>query len=338
MWFKIKKIFSLFIKVVLPLLLGGGLLWYIYKDIDLGQMGEVFGSGIRYEFLLLSLVFGLGGNMLRGLRWGLLVEPLGFKPRKLLLMLAVVGNYAVNLVLPRVGEIWRCGIVAKYEKQPFSKLFGTLLVDRLYDILVIGVVLLLSFVLTPHFFLAIFEGQTPSASAASLEQAVVWAAIFAACVAVLWGGVVIFRRFAFFARVREFFANVLDGLRSLWTMKRKGQFFLYTLAIWGSYFLYFYTTFFAFDFTRSLSPAYGLAVFALTCVSVIVPVQGAIGPWHFVVILGLASLGVLRADAAAFALIVHTSQTLWVALTGLASVLSLPIIYKNEKTPDNSYE
>ena len=332
MWLKIKRLFSQFIKIVLPLLLGCGLLWYIYKDIEFGQIAEVLTSGIRYEWLLFSLIFGLAGNLFRGLRWGLLTVPLGYKPRKLLLMLAVVGNYGVNLVLPRIGEVWRCGIVAKYEKQSFSKLFGTLLVDRLYDVIAIAVILLLSFFLTPRLFLSFFEGQTPSVSGFSWQQAAVWAAIFAAVAVVLWGGVVLVRRFAFFGRIRRFFANVLDGLRSFWTIEHKWRFLFYSLAIWGAYFLYFYTTFFAFEFTRSFSPACGLAIFALTCVSVIVPVQGAIGPWHFVVILGLTSLGVPRGDAAAFALIVHTLQTLWVAVTGLASVLAIPIIYKNEKS------
>ena len=331
MWSGIKKIAVNFLKIVLPLVLGGLLLWYIYKDIEFGQITQVLNSDIRYGYLLLSLVFGLGANMIRGLRWGLLVESLGYKPRKTLLMLAVVGNYGVNLVLPRVGEVWRCGIVAKYDKQPFSKLFGTLIVDRLYDVIAIAVIFALSFVLTPGFYASLFKDG--HSTAFSLHDALLWGGALLAASVLVWGVFVVIRRFAFYARVRLFFANVLDGLRSFWTMKHKGCFVAYTIAVWGGYFLYFYLTFFAFGFTRDLSPAYGFAIFVLTCAGVMVPVQGGVGPWHFVVILGLTSLGVARGDAAAFALIVHTLQTLWVALTGFACVLAIPIIYNNPKTP-----
>jgi len=330
MWSGIKKISVNFLKIVLPLVLGGLLLWYIYKDIELGQIAQVLNSDIRYGYLLLSLVFGLGANMLRGLRWGLLIEPLGYKPRKTLLMLAVVGNYGVNLVLPRVGEVWRCGIVAKYDNQLFSKLFGTLIVDRLYDLIAIAAIFLLSFVLTPGFYLSLFQDE-PSA-AFSLHNALLWGGALLVALVLAWGVFVVVRHFAFYARIKRFFANVLDGLRSFWAMKHKGRFLAYTIGVWGGYFLYFYLTFFAFGFTHELSPAYGLAIFVLTCVGVMVPVQGGVGPWHFVVILGLVSLGIARGDAAAFALIVHTLQTLWVALTGFACVLAIPIVYNNPKT------
>ena len=338
MWLKIKKIFVGFVKIAVPLFLGGGLLWYIYRDIEFGQIAEVFNKGVRYEFLLLSLPFGLAANMLRGLRWNLLVEPLGYKPRKGLLMLAVVGNYAVNLVLPRIGEVWRCGVVAKYEKQSFSKLFGTLLVDRLYDIIAIAVIVFLSVCLAPQFFFSIFKGQAPLSAGFSLQEAAMWGAILLVSAALIWGATVVVRRVAFFARIKEFFNNLFDGLRTFWTMKHKGQFLLYTIVIWGCNFLYFYTTFFAFEFTRPFSAVYAFAIFTLTCISVIVPVQGAIGPWHFVVILGLTLLGVSRGDAAAFALIVHTSQTLWVALSGFACVLAVPFLYKTKELPDENNE
>ena len=331
MWSGIKKNAVNFLKIAFPLVLGGLLLWYIYKDIEFGQIARVLNSDIRYGYLLLSLVFGLGANMLRGLRWGLLVEPLGYRPRKVLLMLAVVGNYGVNLVLPRVGEVWRCGIVAKYDNQPFSKLFGTLIVDRLYDVIAIAVIFALSFVLTPGFYASLFK-EEPSA-AFSLHDVLLWGGVLLAALALVCGAFVVIRHFAFYARIQRFFANVFDGLRSFWTMKHKGRFLAYTIAVWGCYFLYFYLTFFAFGFTRELSPAYGFAIFMLTCAGIMVPVQGGVGPWHFVVILGLTSLGVVRSDAAAFALIVLTLQTLWVALTGFACVLAIPIIYNKPKTP-----
>ena len=82
---------------------------------------------ISYWFLLL---FGLFANVVRGLRWGLLISSLGERFKMSNIIYAVLGNYAVNMVLPRVGEVWRCGIITKYDKIPFTKLLGTLLIDR----------------------------------------------------------------------------------------------------------------------------------------------------------------------------------------------------------------
>ncbi|MDD6210073.1 MAG: lysylphosphatidylglycerol synthase transmembrane domain-containing protein [Bacteroidales bacterium] len=327
---KIKKVSVSIIKVFLPLLLGGLLLWYIYKDIEFSSIWKVVNSGVRYEFLLLSLIFGLGANMIRGLRWQLLINPLGYKTKRWMLILSVWGNYAVNLVLPRIGEIWRCGVVSKYENIPFSKVLGTLLVDRLYDTIAVLFLLLASFCMSPRFYFSIFKGKIPFISDITVEKILLFTAVFIVVLLILWILVKMTHRSSFFIRIKTFMLNVLTGFRSFWAMEHKWLFLFYTIGIWLGYFLYFYITFFAFGFTEALSPVYGLFVFVLTCISVAVPVQGAIGPWHFVVILGLTSLGIQQSDAAAFALIVHTLQTLWIALTGLLAVIALPVFYKSK--------
>ena len=125
-------------------------------------------------------------------------------------------------------------------------------------------------------------------------------------------------------KATEMLKNVWEGIRSLWRMEHKIQFTVQTFAIWIGYFLYFYITFFAFDFTRDLGVRIGLIAFAMSSLGVAVPVQGGIGVWHFMVISTFVAFGVNETDAAAFALVVFTVQTAWVALTGLFGIFALP--------------
>ncbi|HJA88186.1 MAG TPA: flippase-like domain-containing protein, partial [Candidatus Parabacteroides intestinavium] len=120
--------------------------------------------------------------------------------------------------------------------------------------------------------------------------------------------------------------NIWTGIKSVWVMERKGLFLVQTLLIWLGYFLYFYITFYAFDFTRDLGISVGLIAFTMSSIGVAVPVQGGIGPWHFMVIATLTCFGVNENDAAAFALVVHTIQTAWVAVCGLLGVAALPVL------------
>ena len=101
--------------------------------------------------------------------------------------------------------------------------------------------------------------------------------------------------------------------------------------IWGGYFCYFYITFYAFDFTRDLGITVGLIAFTMSSIGVAVPVQAGIGAWHFMVIATLVCFGVNENDAAAFALVVHTVQTVWTVLCGLFGIVALPLT--NKETP-----
>ena len=141
----IKSIAGVSIKVFLPLVLGCLLLWFLYRNMDLSEIWGVIRTGVDYRIILFSLLFGLGANVMRGLRWGLLIQSLGEKFRMRNAVYAVLGNYAVNLVLPRVGEVWRCGMLTKYDKLSFTKLLGTLLIDRVSDFVAVGLITLFIF-------------------------------------------------------------------------------------------------------------------------------------------------------------------------------------------------
>ncbi len=127
--------------------------------------------------------------------------------------------------------------------------------------------------------------------------------------------------------------SIWEGILSIAQMKERIPFILYSIAIWLGYFLFFYTSFFAFDFTANLPLSAGCIAFVLSSLSVVAPVQAGLGAWHFMVIVALTNFGVSRDEAGIFALIVHFVQTASITLSGLVCIIALPIIndgYKRE--------
>lgn len=334
-----KSMFRTIVKVVIPLAFGCLLLWYLYREMDFQEIIQVIKKGVRYDIILFSLLFGLGANIIRSYRWGLLIGSLGERFRIKNIIYAVLGNYALNLVLPRVGEVWRCGIVTRYEKISFTKLLGTLFVDRISDSIMVGLITLFIFIFNFNFFTsflarnpALLDGFQTMFNSIWLYVTIVLAAI------VLWFIFTYMKNFTLVKKAKEMLNNIWAGIKSIWLMKQKGLFLLQTLLIWVGYFFYFYITFYAFDFTRDLGVGVGLIAFTMSSIGVAVPVQGGIGPWHFMVIATLVLFGVKETDAAAFALVVHTMQTVWTGLCGLFGIIALPIINKEYKPATDTTE
>lgn len=329
----IKSVARISIKIFLPLALGCLLLWYLYRNMDLSEIWSVAKSGIDYEFILLSLLFGLAANTMRGVRWALLIRSMGERFRLSNAVFAVLGNYAVNLVLPRVGEVWRCGVMAKYENLSFSKLLGTLLIDRVSDLVSVGLITLFIFIFHIDFFLSFFHNNPQLIDGFYAMFHSIWIYVFLVILSVLiWFVFKYMSNFTLVQKMKGMLENIWLGIKSVWVMKEKGKFLLETALIWFGYFCYFYITFYAFGFTKDLGVSVGLIAFTMSSIGVAVPVQGAIGPWHFMVISTLVCFGVKENDAAAFALVVHAIQTIWTGLCGLFGVLILPIINRNPKT------
>jgi len=325
----LKKFIRSTIRILLPLSLGCLLLWYLYKDQNWSDMTAIFKKGVRFDIILFSLLFGMGANIARGYRWGLLIDSLGERVKRSNTILAVFGNYAINMVLPRVGEIWRCSEVAKHEKVSFSKLLGTLLVDRVMDMLVVAVLTVSLFIFNISFFKRYFAKNPTILDGFYTMFTSVWMYIgLVAVIVIIW---LLFTKGGHLTVVqkgRNVVLNVWEGIKSLWKMEHKIRFSIQTLLIWGGYFCFFYTTFFAFGFTHELGIRIGLIAFAMSSIGVAVPVQGGIGVWHFMVISTLVCFGVADSDAATFAFIVYAIQTIWIVILGLISIVALPIINK----------
>lgn len=318
------------LRLILPLALGVLLLWLLYRNMDWGEIRQVIRANLNYGVLAISLIFGLVSNLIRGMRWHLLVQPIipsdEPKPKLMNAICAVLGSYTVNMGIPRAGELWRCAIYKRYEGVSFSSLFGTLINDRLADIISLLLILMGVLVGYREFFLGFFMDNPEQLY--KLQRLVYSPWLYVAItlgVVGLFGFVALLRKRPN-NRLSQMMYSILEGIGSIRTMPHRGRFILYSLLIWVGYFFYFYTTFYAFPFTRDLGLDVALIAFTMSSLSALAPVQAGMGPWHFMVITTLTAYGVGRSDAGAFALIVHTTQTLWITLIGLIGIILLPII------------
>ncbi|MDR1102714.1 MAG: flippase-like domain-containing protein [Tannerella sp.] len=317
------------LKIFIPLALGVVILYFVYAKTDFNELWANI-LGTNWYVLTFSLIFGLSGNLIRGLRWDLLIRPLGYRPRRSSLIYAVLGNYAVNFALPRAGEIWRCGVVAKEEKIPLTRLIGTLLVDRLFDTVMVALIFLLAISVNTRIFFRNMHGFNLPGWLLSPSFYLACALSLALAVAVMF----LLRRNAVMKKVIRFFATLWQDLLQIRRMEQKTRFLIYTLGIWVSYFLYFYITFYAFDFTAGLGFTAGLFIFAVSSISMAVPSNGGLGPWQAAIVFGLSAFRVDLIQAKAFATAVFAFQSLWVVLCGLFGIAMLSL--KGEKTKEQS--
>lgn len=320
------------VKFALPILLAVGFIWWLYRDIDLETLRHQFHS-MHYPALALSLVFGLIANVIRGLRWHLLVTPLaheaGGSSNVSNAIATVLGSYSVNMLIPRGGELWRCIAFRKYERLSLSAIIGTLITDRMADILCLGGILLVVISLYPDFFLTHLFYITDYSTLFQELLSSWWVYALIALGLSLVGLCVYFYRTKPQHRLSQSIIGIGRGIGSVRRIGYPIRFSLYSLLIWLGYFGFFYTTFFAFDFTKNLPLSAGLIAFAMSSLSVLAPTQNGIGAWHFMVITTLVAYGVEEHSAKSFALIVHTTQTLWITLVGLVAIILLPIINRH---------
>ncbi len=320
-----KQILTNILKVLLPIALGSAILYWMYRDFDFTRVGDTLLHGTNWWMMAFSLVFGVTAQVFRGLRWRQTLEPLGEYPSAATCVHAIFLSYTTSLVIPRSGELTRCGILSRYEGTSFSKALGTVVTERIIDSLIVVAIALIVFVFQIRTFIRFFD-ETGTNLADWLRSFtttgyIVAAICLAATVLLL---MFVARYFTVFSRLRQVFSNICDGILSLRNVRRKWLFVAYTIGIWGSYFMHFYITFFCFQFTESLSVMTALIAFVVGSFAVIVPTPNGMGSWHFAVKTILVMSGVENAaDAETFVLIVHAIQTALLPLLGIYSAIML---------------
>lgn len=317
------------IKTLFPLTIGVVVLWLLYKDIDMAELWEITKTA-NFTIIAYSLLFGLAGNLFRALRWELTIHSVGYYPKRISLIYAVLGNYAVNFVLPRAGEVWRAGVVTKYDKVPISTTFGTLIVDRFFDVVAMGFIMLLCFVLDFKFFASYLQANPAIGSGVVSTLSSFW--LYGSIIALFSVLYILIRflpNFFLIKKIKLFYQGMKRDILTVWKMKQKGLFILYTFLCWFGYYLYFYLCFYAFDFTKHLGPTAGLLVFAMSSLGVAAPTQGGIGAWHFMVITSLLVYGVTYEQGSAFAGAIFTIQSIWLILIGLISIFAIQYVKRD---------
>ena len=319
-----KKTASNIVKIALPLLLGGGILYWMYRDFDFHRIEHVLRYEMNWTWMLLSMPFGVLAQMFRGWRWKQTLEPVGERPRTSTSIHAVFLSYAASLVVPRIGEFTRCGVLKRYDNVSFTKALGTVVTERAIDTLVVGVVTGVTLLFQMSVFGTFFERTGTSLDSIFSQFSLTGYGVTALCgVAVLLLVHWLLKRLYIYNKVRDALHGIWQGIISLRAVSNKPLFLFFTVGIWLSYFLHYYLTFFCFPFTEHLGVTCALVTFVVGSIAVIVPTPNGAGPWHFAVKTMLILYGIADEQALFFVLIVHTLQTLLVVLLGVYGWMGL---------------
>ncbi len=322
------------LKYLLFLSIGIGLLWLTFRNQSLGEtLKKLRTADIRW--ISLGLVFSILALFSRAYRWNLLIHPLGFRPKLINTFHALMIGYFANLAIPRIGEISRCAALKKAENVPIDKLIGTVIIERVSDVvmLMLSILLVLSIefqllggFLNEHFFAPIMLTLRNSLLSFSIAGIIIALLIF------------LFFRYIkknkenqLIKKIKKLVDGIMEGLKTILTMKNRGVFLLHTLFIWFMYFAMTYISFKALQSTEDLDMKAGLFIMVLGGIGMSAPVQGGIGTYHFLVSQGLLLYGIAADNGIVFATLVHTWQMIICVMFGLIAWLSIFVFPKKKK-------
>jgi len=311
------KIVKSILQTSLPFVFGIGILWWMYRGTDWRDFLHCTFHEMDWGWMLLSLAFGILPQMFRAWRWRMVLQPLGEHPRRRICTDAIFLSYASSLVIPRIGEVARCGTLKKYDGVSFTKALGTVVTERIVDSLLMLLLAATAVVAQLPVLLAFLHttGMDPRRIAGRFTST--GYLVTALCIlAILVTACFLLRKWTVFSKGKDLVNNVRDGILSLRKVKNLPLFLFYSIAIWLAYFLHFYIAFFCFDFTAGIHPVAAFLIFCVGSFAVLVPTPNGAGPWHFAVKTMLVLYGVAEPKAILFALVVHTVQTALVVMLG----------------------
>lgn len=309
-----------------PLVLGAVLMVWLYHDFDFSSFGGYLINDVDWWWMSVSLFFGALGYMLRGVRWKQLLEPLGVNVSTSMCVNGVFFGYMANVIVPRVGEVSRCGLLKRYNGVSFAKSLGTIVTERIIDTICIVLLTVATFMTDDQFFYRFMNNTgTDMSGYVSVFSSPLFYISIIVVVCCVTAFIYFFRNFSFFRRIKDIFRSLFNGILSVSKVKNPVLFIIYTIGIWVCYYLHFYITFYCFGFTENLGAMAGLVLFVLGSIAVIVPTPNGAGPWHYAMIVAMSLYGISSHDAGIFALIVHSIQTFLIVLLGIYGLLIIQI-------------
>lgn len=337
-----KKIFSQALKFSLFLGFGIFLLWLIMRNLTEEQKSQIKESFLHanYWWILLSVFIGILSHIIRAEKWRMMLEPLGKKPSLLTTYYSVMIGYLVNMAIPRLGEITRCGIMQRYEKIPLDKSIGTLIVERAIDLLSLIIVTALLFILQfqviwNFFDTKVIQPYLQKFFSNTNSLLIAFACLLIFCV-LIYFLVKRWKHTTGYVKFRLFLMNIREGIIAVKHIKNYPLFIFYSIAIWLCYFFMAFVCFNALPETSSFGAGEALAVLVFGTVG-IVSTPGGIGAYHIIVTETLVTLyGLQEVFAISFSWLAWGCQTIMIIIIGAASLLLLPLRKsKNEETAGN---
>ena len=304
------------------MLLGVVLVWYSLSQIPIDELIGYFKEA-DYTWVGLGVVLGILSHLSRAYRWKYMIEPMGYTLRFPNSIMAVMAAYLVNYTIPRAGEVSRATIITNYEGVPFEKGFGTIVAERVADmvvmLLIIAITLFLEFEFIYQFFAERFDP---------------FKIIIGITVLALLGVMLILfirkSKSTFAAKVRDLVNGFVEGILSIFRMKHKWSFIFHTLFIWVMYVLMFYVTSFSLEETSNIPFAAILVGFISASFS-IAATNGGIGSYPVAVFAAFSIFGIAKEPSIGFGYIMWASQTLMIIVFGGLSLIYLPIYNRKGK-------
>lgn len=317
---RIKKM----LKTILPIALGVFLVWYWYSSTlpeDRQQILYYIKEADLF-WVSISLLLGILGHVSRAIRWNYLLEPLGYKPRLTNNVLIILISYFANLGIPRMGEILRPTALATYEGVPFEKGLGTIVTERVIDVLMLFSIIAITLFLQTEVILGFLEegGFNPNSL-------------------LILGGIGLIGLFFFYffikksthkiaMKIKHVVNGLMDGLLSIFKMKNKWAFVFHTLLIWACYIGMFWVIKFTIPETAGLTLNQLLVAFVAGAIAMMVT-NGGVGLYPILVSKALAVFGISAVSGDAFGWIMWIAQTLMIVVFGAISFLLLPLLNRN---------
>lgn len=335
-----RKILNFSIRYILPVGFTVLLLIYLFNKVDFARMFHLLKHGVNYWWILLAMGISIFSHIFRAARWQLQLNALDVKPPFMALCCSIFGCYALNLVLPRLGELWRCTYVSSFKKSSFSTVFGSMVGDRLADTLMVGTLLVLCLIVAAP-ALHVFLDKYPLGRdfLHLISQFWFWASVIGGLLAVL---VVlrVFRNHPVVLKLKDAALSMWQGFTVIVKMKGRLKFLIFTLCIWGCYYMQLYVAFYAFDFTRALCHGPGMAAgftpclvaFVLSSISMAIPSNGGLGPWNIAIMFALAIYGVTDAEGTAFSMLQWSGQTVMLIILGIFTMIYISLSRKKGAT------
>lgn len=328
-----KRALGFFLRYILPIAFTVLLLVYLFHKVDFKEMIDLLKHGVDYWWILLAMGISIFSHVFRAARWQLQLNALGIYPPFIALCCSIFGCYALNLVFPRLGELWRCTYISTTKKNSFTTILGSMIADRAADTLMVASLLVFSLIVAAP-AIHVFLDKYPIGKdfIHLISQFWFWAAVVGgiALAVVLF---LVFRTHPLMVKVKEIAVNVWEGISVIAKMKGKFKFLIFTFCIWGCYFIQLYVAFYAFDFTRELCYTPGLAAgftpclvaFVLSSISMAIPSNGGLGPWNIAIMFALAIYGVNDAEGTAFSMVQWSGQTVMLIILGIFTMVYISV-------------
>ena len=317
---KVSKIASVFI----PLLLGFGLIYYQYTTLSVEELNKIkfCFQKANYFYIFLSLLVDLFGYWARAYRWKYSLQHLGYQTNFKNDFMSVCVSYFMNLTIPRSGEITRAALLKKYENVPFDKGFGTIVAERIVDLILFLLFVGLAFVIQFEKLYNFIKEKI------SFEKIIIFG-IIGLFLGIVFLLIWIYAEWKIIKKLKNKFSGLIEGMLSIVMMKDKWKYIFFSFLIWFSYLLMFYIPIYALPETANIG--FDIVIMGFIFGSLAVGFSnGGLGAYPFSIALIFSLYGISNDIGTAFGWLVWTSQTLLIITLGLTSYVLLPVFNRNK--------